>query len=204
MNLYFEYYIKVDNKHNKDLKKLLNWISYDVNFDNKKYLLRKDYIEYWLDTSIREDTSFWALWDMSILQTFSYITSRFNELLDKEDSFATCIKQLFTDKSYNYESFYSIIRLIRSISIHWSLSKDYKLEEGDFSKRKAKQIKEWIDKLDLNLNIVDKLHYLSISIDLSKIQVWYKFSEIFDWYKMLMFIELCMNIINYYNEKNNI
>jgi len=62
MNIYFEYYIKVDKNVNQNLDKLLNWIDYDINFDNwKKYLLRKDYIKFWLETSTNKELSWWVL-----------------------------------------------------------------------------------------------------------------------------------------------
>jgi len=200
MWIYLDFCIKVDNEVDKILSKLLE-IKQDINFDNwKKYLLRNDYIKNGIESSINSKLSFWILWEMSIIQSFSYITSNFKELIDNEESFKKILKELFIKKQYNCDTFYSVLNLIRSISTHWSISKNYKLKDWDFSDWKKYHIKNWIYKLDLNLNIVDWLHRLDLSIDINKIEVWYKFSEIFWGYEMFMFIELCMNTLYYYEQ----
>jgi len=141
---------------------------------------------------------------MAIIHSFSYITSNFKELIDNEEDFKKFIEKLFSDKLYNFNTFYSILNLIRNISTHWSISKNYKLKEKDFKKWKNDHTKKWILelKLNININIIDSLHRLDLLVNINKIKVWYNFSNIFWSYKMLMFIELCMNVIFTYQEKN--
>ncbi len=202
MSLYLEFFIKIDSEVDKSITKLLHWIvDIDINFDDwNKYILRKDFINNWLEVSINKWLNFWQLWDMAIINSFTYIASNFKELIDNELSFKNFIEKLFIDKWYDYNTFYSILCLIRNISTHWSVSKNYILKEKDFYDWKKYHLKKWINKLDLYLNIVDELHKLNISIDINKIDVWFKILDILWWYQMLMFIELCMNIIFYYEE----
>lgn len=196
MSIYFEYYIKVDSKLNNNIQRLLDWPEYDINLNsNKKYTLRKDYIKYWLETSLLRELNRGIMWDMAIIHSFSNITLKFKELIDNEKYFEEYIKKLFVEKKYNYEDFYSILKLIRNISAHWSISNKYTLKSKDFEDWKTKLIKKNKHKLELKINIVDNLHRFDLSINIDEIKVWYEFSKIFWAYEMLMFIELCMNLI---------
>lgn len=205
MSIYLEYFIKTDYKVNNNIGKLLNWPEYDINlWKEKRYILRKDYIQYWIDTSLLKTLNWGIMWDMSIINSFTNITLKFSELLDNEELFSSYVKDLFREKNYIYEDFYSIIRLIRNISTHGSISHTYTLKLKDFEIWKKNLIKKWKKKLQLNLNIIDNLHRLDLSINIEEIQEWYNFSEIFGVYEMLMFIELCMNLSISYMNKNNI
>lgn len=196
MNLFLEYYIKADYKESKHLQQVLDSTKFNIMFGNREYIFRKDYIEWWFQTSNIKDKelNMWIIGEMAIMHSCPYIISRFKELLDCEPIFRNFVTNLFKEKRYDYEVFYSIIALIRSISIHWSLANNYKLKDWDFSKWKDHHIKKGIDKLEFHLNIVDKLHKLDVYIDINKIVIWYNFTEIFDGYQMLMLIELCMNV----------
>lgn len=205
MSIYLEYFIKTDHKVNNNIGKLLNWPEYDINlWKEKRYILRKDYIQYWIDKSLLKESNWGIMWDMSIIHSFTNITLKFSELLDNEELFSSYVKDLFKEKEYNYNDFYSILKLIRNISAHGSLSNTYTLKLKDFEIWKNRLIKEWINKLQLNLNIIDNLHRFDLSINIEEIQEWYSFSEIFGTYEMLMFIELCMNLCVTYMNKNDI
>lgn len=204
LNLFLEYYIKVDDGQNGSILKVLDATDYTYNFDQNAYYLRKDYIRYGLDTSMIDgkELNMGILSEMAIFNSFSSITSSFYELLNYEEPFRDFVENLFQIKWYHYESFKSILSLIRNITIHWSLANTYILKEKDFSIWKAYHVKKWIEKLELNLNIVEGLHRLDIIIIISDIDVWFRFSEVFDGYKMLMLIELCMNLIQLYEKEN--
>ena len=161
----------------------------------QNYILRNEYIAYWFDTSLRNTQNWWILWDISIIQSFSYISSRFSELIESDSWFSDFAKGLFIRKWYNYDAFYSILRFIRNLSVHWSTNKDYVLKEDDFKDWKSYQIKKNISVIELNLIIVGNLHQLNIKINVNELCEWYNISNIFDWYNMFMFIELCMNIV---------
>ena len=205
MNLFFEYIIKIDNKMSKTLIKILDSKSNELNidFDKKVYHLRKDYIKKWIETSLLKELNFWILWDMAIIHSFNYIICKFKELIDNNNKFNENMSNLLKDKKYSFETIYSIINLVRSISTHWSLSKNYQLKKKDFSKWKVYHEKKGIESLVINMNIVENLHDFSIFINISDIKEGVKFSKFFDWYKMLMFIELCMNIVFHYETQAN-
>ena len=202
MSLYLELFIKTSHS-----EWLLNAAKtkneYSIEISSKKYLLRNDYIGYWIETSIRNKQNWWILWDMAIIQSFSYISSRFSELIENDKAFADFTKDLFGKKWYDYSAFYSILRFIRNISVHWSTNKDYTLKEKDFKDWKNYQISKGISITELNLNIVDKLHKLEIAIRIDELVEWYNVSNIFNGYNMFMFIELCMNVVAGFKDGHN-
>ncbi len=199
MSLYMELFIKTS--HSK-------WLLVDAKSNNKysievlgkKYLLRNDYISYWIETSLRNEHNWWILGDMAIIQSFSYISSRFSELIDNNKTFEQYTQELFEKRWYNFSAFYSILRFIRNISVHWSTNINYTLKEEDFKDWKKYQTSKGISILKLDLNIVDKLHKLEIEIRIDELVEWYNISNIFNSYNMFMFIELCMNMVAGFKE----
>lgn len=201
MNLYLELYIKTDNKFNNSVGKMLNWWDFDINIDSNKYLLRKDYIKYWLETSVVKELNWWIMGDMAIIHSFAYITKNFKELITNENAFKNYVEKKSKENDYDYNAFYQILNLIRNISVHWSISKNYTLKKKDIEPRKTRLVNKGIYQLNLDVDIVRNLHRLKLFINVEEIKVWYNFSSIFGMYEMLMFIELCMKLIHYYDEQ---
>lgn len=194
MSLFLELFIKTS--HSEWLIEATKGQNeYSIEIWAKNYLLRNDYIAYWLETSMRNKQNWWVLWDTSIIQSFSYISSRFSELIETNLWFSAFVKDLFTTKWYNYDAFYSILRFIRNLSVHWSTSKDYLLKKDDFEVWQRHQIKEGISTVELKLNIVDNIHRLDLIINVNELAEWYNISNIFNGYNMFMFMELCMSIV---------
>lgn len=176
---------------------------YSIEIWAQNYLLRNDYISYGFETSLRNKQNWWILWDMAIIQSFSYISSRFSELIESDKQFATYIEWLFISKWYDYNAFYSILRFIRNLSVHWSTNKDYVLKNEDFQVWKEYHSKKGISTIELHLNIVDKLHKLDLVIKVDELVEWYNISKIFNGYNMFMFIELCMNVISWFKNEHS-
>ncbi|MBP9812456.1 hypothetical protein KBC86_03675 [Candidatus Gracilibacteria bacterium] len=199
MSLYMELFIKTS--HSKGL--LVDAKSnnkYSIEVLGKKYLLRNDYISYGIETSLRNEHNWGILGDMAIIQSFSYISSRFSELIDNNKTFEQYTQELFEKRGYNFSAFYSILRFIRNISVHGSTNINYTLKEEDFKDWKKYQTSKGISILKLDLNIVDKLHKLEIEIRIDELVEGYNISNIFNSYNMFMFIELCMNMVAGFKE----
>lgn len=196
--LYMVYIIKVDKKKwNFINNALMKPIPYNITFENgSTYLLRKEYIKHGLETSTFKRLEFGIMWDISIIHTFANIISNFRELLN-DTNFKSFINNKLKSKEIDFDSFDSIIRLVRNIASHWSLSKEYCLKNNDFSDWKRHHNRMHIDRIKLELNVNDN-ESINIDFKVSEIKEWLKFSTIFTSYDMISFIEFCMSSIYFY------
>ncbi|MDD3646008.1 MAG: hypothetical protein PHH06_01215 [Candidatus Gracilibacteria bacterium] len=204
-SIFFEILAKTQLKNYPKILKENN-PPFSIDFDTgNQYILRNDHICHAIEISNSKGRGFGLIAEIGLIQSFTDIISKFNELLDLKNAGDKDFYDLCSTKLGNqFNALYSIIKLFRNIFSH-SITREYKLKKSDFDGWKKYHKKEGINFLKIDFTITNEPpHAIQLEINIDDIKEGISVFSLIGTGGMLMLIELIMGLcFEYDNSSKN-